>query len=84
MWRLGTNLGGLVRSQGVTGPEGHGEGLEDLGEVQVLRPPDLELSRPEDGDVVVQDGILVTRWLQTEHDSLLLLKRESTLEEDLI
>ena len=31
------------------------------------------LTEPEDGDVVVNDGILMARWLQSQHDSLLLL-----------
>ena len=31
------------------------------------------LTEPEDGDVVVNDGILMAGWLQSQHDSLLLL-----------
>ena len=48
--------------------------LENLAEIQVLLPADLELPGPEDPDVVVDDGVLVAGGLQAELDSPLLLK----------
>ena len=47
---------------------------QNLGQVEVFRLPDLVLARPVDGDVVVNDGVLVTRRVHAEHYALLLLK----------
>ena len=60
--------------------------LEDLGEVEVLRPPDLELAGPEDGHVVVDDGVLLLVVRLPQHDPLLFLHKrvsESSWSSDL-
>ena len=48
--------------------------LQNLGQIQVLCLPDLVFSRSVDGDVVVNDGILMTWRVHSQHDSLFLLK----------
>ena len=42
-------------------------------EIQFFFDYNKVLTEPEDGDVVVNDGILMAGWLQSQHDSLLLL-----------